>query len=71
MQINRCECCFEECVELVPVVNRDPTQAHEHDWLCFVCFEVVAQEHSSVWDVPFLVPFPQSVRRRAVVQIAA
>ena len=43
--MKRCEWCLEECVSLIPVVNRNPQVSAEYELICSVCVEVERFEH--------------------------
>ena len=42
-----CEYCQEECVDLVPVVNRNVTVAADFAWVCGGCAEMVRDEYAA------------------------
>jgi len=44
--MQRCDCCQEEVIALVPVVNRRPGELGRHDFLCSACVEVERFEHA-------------------------
>ncbi len=45
--MNRCEFCQDECVDLVPVVNRDVRSSADFAWVCVGCAEMVRDEYAA------------------------
>ena len=45
--MNCCEYCQDECVDLVPVVNRDVTILADFVWVCAGCAEMVRDEYAA------------------------
>ena len=45
--MNRCEFCQDECVDLVPVVNRDVMSAADFVWVCVGCAKMVRDEYAA------------------------
>lgn len=68
--MQRCDWCQEECVSLIPVVNRNPHVSAEHEFVCSVCSEVERFEHADelLWHV---VSFESLVEGRRRVLTAA
>ena len=45
--MQRCEYCQDECVDLVPVVNRDVMSSTDFAWVCVGCAEMVRDEYAA------------------------
>ncbi len=45
--MNRCEFCQDECIDLVPVVNRDVMSAADFVWVCGGCAKMVRDEYAA------------------------
>ena len=47
--MSRCECCQEESVVLVPVMNYDATNPYEHELVCPTCADFISSVHPALY----------------------
>ncbi len=45
--MQRCEYCQDECLDLVPVANRDVRSSADFAWVCVGCAEMVRDEYAA------------------------